>query len=230
MNFGRLTLHLRQVLLLMVALGFWLSGEPAYAQTKKAKPRNARFTWNAKKSRLTVSVSFIDVVDAKIRKKLNRGLPTNIVFTAALYRQGSKTPLSTTAQSCKITWLVWEELYLIEITRPGGSRRSASVTVDGVVRRCARANRLLVGTARQVPKGATVYLEAKVQVNPLSSSVLEKIKKWVSRPTGTSTAAPGDALFSTFTGLFLRRIGTAERELLFSTKASVPKVRRRRRR
>jgi hypothetical protein len=67
-------------------------------------------------------------------------------------------------------------------------------------------------------------MQAKVQVNPVSPELLQKIKRWVSRPTGTGTAAPGDALFSTFTGLFLQRIGEAERELEFSTRPVVPRI------
>ena len=65
-----------------------------------------------------------------------------------------------------------------------------------------------------------------MQVNPVSAEVLQRIKRWVSRPSGTSTAAPGDALFSTFTGLFLQRIGNAERELNFTTKSATPTGRR----
>jgi hypothetical protein len=71
-----------------------------------------------------------------------------------------------------------------------------------------------------------LVLQAKVQVNPVSDDVLQKIKRWVSRPTGTSTAAPGDALFSTFTGLFLQRIAEAERVLIFSTKPTLPSINR----
>ena len=61
-----------------------------------------------------------------------------------------------------------------------------------------------------------------MQVNTVSAEVLQRIKRWVSRPSGTATAAPGDALFSTFTGLFLQRIGNAERELNFTTKSATP--------
>ena len=82
----------------------------------------------------------------------------------------------------------------------------------------------MIGTRDQIPFGSAVYIHAKVQVNPVSPEVLQKIKRWVSRPTGTGTAAPGDALFSTFTGLFLQRIGDAERELKFTTKTAVPSV------
>ncbi len=171
-----------------------------------------------------MDVSFRDIVDAEIRKKLSRGLPTTIVLTAAVHQVGSKDPVSTTAQTCKITWHVWDEVYLVETTRPGGSKSSAAISVDGVIRRCADARRLPIGTSAQVPVGASIYLTAKVQVNPVSAEILNKIKRWVSRPTGTATAAPGDALFSTFTGLFLQRVGEAERELKFTTKTAVPAV------
>jgi hypothetical protein len=200
------------------------SAGAALAQEKKDPPRDARFTWNHQKTELFVDISFRDAVDAEIRKKLSRGLPTTIVLTGTVHQVGAKDPVSTTAQTCKITWHVWDEVYLVETTRPGGTRASAAITVDGVIRRCAEARRLPISTSEQVSVGASVYVTAKVQVNPVSQEILNKIKRWVSRPTGTATAAPGDALFSTFTGLFLQRIGEAEREVKFTTKTSVPAV------
>jgi len=203
----------------------WLAGpSPASAQEKKEPARDARLSWNHQKTQLFVDVSFRDIVDGEIRKKLSRGLPTTIVLTGTVHQIGAKDPVSTTAQTCKITWHVWEEVYLVETSRPGGTTRSAAITVDGVIRRCAEARRLLIGTSEQVTVGASVYVTAKVQVNPVSPEILNKIKRWVSRPAGTATAAPGDALFSTFTGLFLQRVGEAERELKFSTRALVPAV------
>jgi hypothetical protein len=47
------------------------------------------------------------------------------------------------------------------------------------------------------------------KVNPVSSEVLAKILRRVSRPMGTRTAVPGDVLFSAFAGLLLMRIGSA---------------------
>jgi hypothetical protein len=218
---GPLLFALAVLLLLLLGPA---SARAQEGESKEAPPRDAALTWNAARSRLFVSVSFRDVIDAGIRKKLSRGLPTQIVLTATLYQAGSSEPLSTTAQTCKITWHVWDEVYLVEITRPGGTRSSPAITVEGVLRRCAEARNLLAATREQVPAGTALYLRAKVSVNPVSPEVLQKIKKWVLRPTGTATAAPGDALFSTFTGLFLQRIGEAERELLFATKPVVPIV------
>jgi hypothetical protein len=170
-------------------------------------------------------MSYKDVVDEALRRKLTRGLPTTIVMTATVFRTDLAKPVATTLQSCKITWHVWEEAYRIELTQPGIRRTRWTTTLQGVIRRCAEVNELLIATRQQLPENVSVYLMGKIQVNPLGRTLLEKIKRWVSRPSATGTAGPGDALFGTFTGLFLQRVGEAERQILFTTYSVRPKVR-----
>jgi len=199
----------------------------ARAQARPVQTRDVLFEWDAEAKLLYLSAGFRDLIDPELRAKLSRGLPTTIVLTAAIYRAGTSnapTPLSTTAHTCKVTWHVWEEAYRVEITRPGGSQVRWTTTVEGVLRRCAEVRRLLAGTAQQIPASTALFCSAKVQVNPLSPEVMQKLKLWVLRPSGTGTAAPSDALFSTFTGLFLQRVGEAERELKFNSRPLVPSV------
>jgi hypothetical protein len=198
----------------------------ARAQAAAVPSRDTTFEWDAEAKQLYLSVGFRDVVDPELQGKLSRGLPTTIVFTAAVYKGGASTsqPLSTTAHTCRVTWHVWEEAYRVEITRPGGSQVRWTTTVEGVLRRCAEVRRLIAGTAQQIPANTPLFCSAKVQVNPLSPEVLQKLKLWVLRPSGTATAAPSDALFSTFTGLFLQRLGDAERELKFNSRTLLPTV------
>ena len=203
---------------------------PALAQEADAAqtlaPRRANFGWNPNQSELYTWVSYRDAIDAEIQVKLRRGLPTTIVLTALVYVVGQDEPVATTIQSCKSTWHVWEEMYRVELTRPndgGKVVRHWTPTVNGVLRRCAEARGLLVASRGQVPLGASIWLEAKVQVNPVSKEVFQKIKRWISRPSRTATASPGGALFSTFTGLFMARIGEAERVFPFRTLAAVPR-------
>ena len=210
--------------LAILLLCFCVSPEAA-AQAAAESSRPVFFEWNESKQLLFGTVSYRDVVDASVRKKLSRGLPTTIAMTATIFRAGTTQPVATTAQTCKVTWHVWEEAYKIELMRPGSSRTRWTTTLEGVLRRCAEARALLVATSQQLSVGAAVYMQAKVQVNPVSSKLLEKIKRWVSRPSATGTAGPGDALFGTFTGLFLQRIGDAERELRFTSKVVRPKIR-----
>jgi hypothetical protein len=184
--------------------------------------RDASFEWDIDRSLLYLNMSFRDVLDQGVRNKLSRGLPTTIVLTATLQRAGSGEPLSTTAQTCRVTWHVWEEAYHVEIIRPGSSLVRWTTTLEGVLRRCAEARRLLAGNASQIPQGVALYARGSIQINPVSPEVLQKLKLWVMRPSSNGTVAPGDALFSTFAGLFLQRIGEAEKEQRYQTRAFLP--------
>jgi hypothetical protein len=184
--------------------------------------REAALEWDTDRNLLYLDMSFRDVVDANIRTKLSRGLPTTIVLAATIQRAGTNEPLSSTAQTCRVTWHVWEEAYHVEIIRPGSSQVRWTTTLEGVLRRCAETRRLLAGDAGQVPRGVALFAKGSIQINPVSPEVLQKLKRWVMRPSSTGTAAPGDALFSTFAGLFLQRIGDAEREQRFQTRSQIP--------
>jgi hypothetical protein len=196
---------------------------PALAQPPTPTvERSIQLEWDTDRRLLYVGLTFRDLVDAGIQNKLSRGFPTTIVLTATVQRGGTTEVLSTTMQTCRVTWHVWEEAYHVEIVRPGSTRVSWTTTLEGVMKRCAEARRLLAGDATQIPAGVPLYVRGTIQVNPVSPQVLSKLRRWVMRPSSTGTAAPGDALFSTFTGLFLQRIGDAERDQKFVTRPAKP--------
>ena len=198
----------------------------AQEQAPSALPREARFEWDAARNWVFVTLSFRDVADASVLRKLTLGLPTTIIMTGLLYAQGNDQPLASTLQNCKITWHVWEEMYRVEVNRPDQQvvSRHWSPTLNGVLRRCAQTERLLVAHSGQVVDERPLVLKGKVLVNPVSPELLQKIQSWISRPSNTAAASPGSILFSTFTGLFMTRIGEAERVLEFSTRPAVPRV------
>lgn len=211
-----------------LALSAWALGFAPHARAQEAttaEPREARFEWDATKRWLFVTVSFRDVADAALLRKLTLGLPTTIILTGLLYAQGSEQPLASTVQNCKITWHVWEEMYRVEVHRPDqrSVQRHWSPTLNGVLRRCAQTERLLIAQQGQVRDGEPLILRGKVLVNPVSPDLLKKIQSWISRPSNTSAASPGSILFSTFTGLFMTRIGEAERVLEFTTRPVLPR-------
>ncbi len=217
----------RALLGLAIAIGLFCTFSVGVARAQDATDddvvtREAHFDWDADTGLLYLDLLFRDIVDGNLQSKLSRGLPTTIVLTAAIYRAGTPKPLATTAQTCKVTWHVWEEAYLVEVMRPGSTRQSWTTTTEGVIRRCTEVRHLLSGDATQIPSGVPLVAAGKIQVNPVSPELLQKIKRWVMRPSATGTAAPGDALFSTFTGLFLQRIGDAERQQKFTTRSLLP--------
>jgi hypothetical protein len=199
---------------LVVAFLTW--GESARADDERTAIRPTAISID-ERLMLRVSVSYRDVVDGDTAAKLAGGLPTTIVFRAYVFRgPGSRSPLAATYKTCRVTFDLWDEIYRIEISQNGEpDTTTASPTLDGVLRRCAEADRLSVVPRSALPSPATYYLECAVEVNPVSPDMLERIKRWVSRPAGTGAAAPGDALFGSFVGLFVARIGSADRQISF---------------
>ena len=181
--------------------------------------RQASLAFDEKQT-LRVTVGYRDVVDAGTVAKLMGGLPTTIVMRAYVFRESGGAALAAAFKTCRVIFDLWDEVYRIEISQTGGSDVvTASPTLEGVLRRCGEADRLAAIGRNVLPAGTSYYLAGIVEVNPVSPDMLERIKRWVSRPSGTSTSAPGDALFGSFVGLFVARIGVADRQIAFRTQS-----------
>ena len=197
-----------------------LGQEPAPTAPARLPIRRANFSWNKENTILRASVVYRDVVDLEVQRKLRSGLPTVVVMRAYLYPDGASTPVAGTVKSCRIVFDVWDEIYRIQISQPGGETHSISPNLEGVLRRCAMATDLAVADRSTLQPDASYFMATLVEVNPISKEMLDRIRRWVSRPPGT-TGSAGDSLFGSFVGLFVARIGQAERTLSFRTQSVV---------
>jgi hypothetical protein len=172
------------------------------------------------KQMLRVSLGYRDVVDKATAAKLKGGLPTTIVMSAYVFREGGGPGLAATYMSCRVIYDLWNEVYNIEILQPGAPKEEKiSGTIEGVLRHCTEIDRLLVAPRSILAPPGTYYLGAIVEVNPVSPEMLDRIKRWVSRPTDAAANGPGDALFGSFVGLFAVRPGRADRQISFRTQS-----------
>lgn len=212
------------VLLLAFVAQLFTANAQAQAPTPGLPTRKAALSWDAGNQQLLASLDFRDVIDAEIRTKLQRGLPTRILFTALTYRANATAPVASAYLSCKVTWHVWEEMYRVEVSRSSVAKtqRHWTPTLEGVLRRCADVGDLVLANGDELPRGTSVFVEGTVRINPLDEELMNRLRQWVTRPSRSTTAAPGSALFSTFTGLFMQRLGDAEKTVQFATAVSVP--------
>jgi hypothetical protein len=172
------------------------------------------------KQMLRVSVGYRDVVDRATAAKLRGGLPTTIVMSAYVFREGGSQGLAATFMSCRVIYDLWNEVYNIELTQPGAPKEEKfAINLEGVLRHCTESDRLLVAPRATLSPPGSYYLGVLVEVNPVSPEMLDRIKRWVSRPTDTAINAPGDALFGSFVGLFAVRPGRADRQITFRTQS-----------
>lgn len=174
------------------------------------------------KKAVVMTVSYRDAVDAAISKKLLSGLPTTIAMRGYVFKETGGDPIALAAKSCKIVYDLWDEVFRITITQAGGQTTTVAVNVEGVLRNCAEAKKMPV-MERSSMKDATKYFVALlVEVNPVSADMLDRIKRWVTRPNGSTSLSSSDSLFGSFVGLFVTRVQSADKRIQFRTQAFLP--------
>ena len=192
--------------------------------------RQANFAWDKQVppavtkeiTLLRASFSFRDVLDPTLTNKLSSGLPTVIAMRAYVLEEGKDEPVALAVRSCHVTYDFWDEVYRIKITGPGGERDAAALNTDGVLRQCTEPRDLPVIDRALLKTGSHYFLGVIVDVNPVSPQMLEQMRRWVSRPTGSTNIGPSDALFGSFVGLFVRQIGASDKTLKFRTQSVTP--------
>jgi hypothetical protein len=212
--------------LVLLALALAVLARPALAQEQPQSPerlpqRQANYAWDH--STLRASFSYRDLVDPDLANKLSSGLPTTFAMRAYVFPEGTSQPVALSVRSCRVVYDLWDEVYRIRIfeqRRP--ERDTAVINVDGVLRLCAEARDLPVADRSQLRAGVGHFLAVIVDVNPVSEEMIEQMRRWVSRPTGSTNIGPSDALFGSFVGLFVRQIGTSDKTLRFRTQSTTP--------
>ena len=171
---------------------------------------------------VTLTVGFRDVVDAEISKKLQSGLPTVLTMRGYVFPEQGGDPIALTAKSCRIVYDLWDEVFRIQLTQPGGQTSAVAVNVEGVLRNCGEAKKMPLLARALMSDTARYFVAVLIEVNPVSPEMLDRIKKWVTRPAGSSSLGPGDSLFGSFVGLFVAKVGDADKKLAFRTQAFSP--------
>lgn len=188
--------------------------------------RQANFAWDKNEKTgqtlLRASFSYRDVIDKAMADKLASGLPTVIAMRAYVLREGEANPVALAVRTCRVVYDLWDEVYRLKLSGPGGERDSAALNLEGVLRQCADARDLPVADRSLLTAGKPHFLGVIVEINPVSPQMLAQMRQWVSRPAGSTGIGPGDALFGSFVGLFVRQIGNADRTLRFRTQSVTP--------
>jgi hypothetical protein len=182
--------------------------------------RRANYAWD--KDLLRASFSYGDVLqDASVIKKLQSGLTTTIAMRAYVYKAGTSTPVALAPRVCKVVFDLWDEVFRVHISEPEGERDQAAV-IEGVRRLCTEARDLAVVKRNLLTTGDPVFLGVVVDVNPVSQDMIDQMRRWLTKPTGSTVIGPSDALFGNFAQLFARQVATSDKSLTFRTQDVTP--------
>lgn len=200
---------------------------PPPQQQQSLPQRTATYVWdkNTKTGQtlLKASFNYRDLVDANIQAKLANGLTTDIVMRAFVLREGDKTPIALTAHACSVRYDLWDEVYRVKVTTAGQPDQNlAKINVEGVLKTCAQAADLVIADKTLLTGSKPFFVGVLAEVNPVSAAMLAQLRQWVARPAGSTGIGPGDALFGSVLGLFVKQLGTADKTLAFRTQSFTP--------
>lgn len=187
------------------------------------EPRNANYAWEG--DLLRASFSYRDVLaDPVLVKKLSSGLPMVIAMRAYVYREGEVSPVALAPRVCNVVYDLWDDLYRVHVSEPERERDQPVAALEGVLRVCTEARDLPVVRRPLLVPGQPYFLGVVVDVNPVSTEMIDQIRHWLSRPTGSTGIGPTNALFGSFVQIFARQIATSDKTLVFRTQNVPPSI------
>src|SRR5258708_24416539 len=135
---------------------------------------------------------------------------------AYVSREGEGDALFLQTRVCRVVYDLWDEVYRVHVSEPERERDQA-VVLDGVFRVCTEARDLPIVRRGLLARGSSYFLSVIAEVNPVSPEMVDQIRRWMSRPTGSTSIGPSDALFGNFVQLFARQIATSDASVRFRT-------------
>jgi hypothetical protein len=192
------------------------------AQPQALPLRQANYAWD--QNLLRASFSYRDVLDDPVlRKKLSSGLPMHIAMRAYVYEDNQSPPAPLlAARICTVNYDLWDEVFKMHISEPGRPERDLAALLDSTIRNCAEARDLALVQRNVLKPGTSYFLGVIVDVNPVSQDMMNQMRQWITRPNGSSSITPTNALFGGFVSLFAPNIPSSDKTITFRTQDFTP--------
>jgi hypothetical protein len=141
-------------------------------------------------------------------------LPQRIAVQHFVYGPRPEAPIAAAGHSCKIVYDLWQAVYRVDHEVLGGVTTSMALrTRAEVLDRCLIMRHVALGESRDFRAVSQFYVASLIQLNPLSTSTVARIRRWLARPR-TDYNVETKSFFGSFVSLFVNdRIGAAERVL-----------------
>jgi hypothetical protein len=161
-----------------------------------------------------LSYSARDLLNSALLKKLDSGLPQRVVVQHFVYARGRTEPVAISGHSCRVVYDLWQAVYRVEYEAFGVPPVAYAYKSRGeVLERCLVMRNVPILLGVELHGIAQIYVASLIELNPLSSTTVARIRRWLARPRGDYTV-DGKSFFGSFVSLFVNdRIGAAERVL-----------------
>ena len=152
---------------------------------------------------LYASVSFVDLFDARMRKRLSSGFTTTLALRAYLFEVDTERPVALAVRTVKMRFDMWDERYLVKASDSRGVTNESRTTEAEALALAASIRMLPVAPLAVIDPTKVYFLAIRVEVDPTSKEVLEEYTKWITRPGGARPPAGSKSFFGSFVSLFV---------------------------
>jgi hypothetical protein len=180
------------------------------------KPHVRKVGVSVARDRLRVTFGFRDAFTPSVTKKLSSGLTTEVLVQLTLEQQGARAPAAYWAVTVEVTYDLWEEVFIITREDPAGRRRASVKTRGQAVDLAGALVNAPVAHLRNLSAG-TYRIRARIETNPVSKEMVEKIRHWLAKSRATQGGSPAPSnYFGSFVGALVdRRISQADHQIDF---------------
>ncbi len=127
-----------------------------------------------------------DLVDARRAREAESGLPQTLVMRTYAFGDGAGSR-SPCARPCRVVYDLWEEVYRVQVqTESSRFATSPSDISEALSPRClvVRSSASAPTATSRAVRGRRVYFAVLVELNPLSPDTVQRIRRWLARPSG----------------------------------------------
>lgn len=140
--------------------------------------------------------------DAYTRLRENP-LATVMVVRLYVYRKGEDEPVAYRLMSVRIVYDLWLEKYEVRVDSPRGRENGSFARLDQAYKAITEFANVPVADLADIDIGPHHYLAMVAELNPISEETLAEVRRWLTRPAGTTSLDRGTSFFGSFVSIFV---------------------------
>lgn len=162
-----------------------------------------RMWFGERRGKLAVSTTFTELLDQKAYERLNSGFATTVVARIYVYRKGRELPVSYALASFRVVYDLWDEVYVVRTDGPAGRQTRRYRTRAEALKTLTELRELPIADLGDIPRGANHYLAMSVELNPVSRELMAEMRRWLTKPAGTTSIDRSSSFFGSFVSVFV---------------------------
>jgi hypothetical protein len=188
------------------------------ATAARAEPRvvSKKMWFGERRGKLAVTTSFTELLDERAYGRLGSGFATNIVARIYVYQKDRELPVSFAMASLRLVYDLWDEVYVVRTDGPAGRQTRRYDSRAEALRALTELRQLPIADLSDIPRGKHHYMAMVVELNPVSKELMAEMRRWLTRPAGTTSIDRSSSFFGSFVSVFVNpRMPEADRVLWF---------------